>query len=72
MSQPAELLRRLKMLFHRRQLHHDLDEELRLHLDLRRQQQIEAGLPPEAARRAAHRKFGNTTRIQEKSAMTWG
>ena len=72
MSQPAELLRRLKMLFRRRQLHQDLDEELRLHLDLRRQQQMAAGLPPEAARRAAHRKLGNTTRIQEKSAMTWG
>jgi predicted permease len=72
MSQPADLLRRLKMLFHRRQLHSDLDEEFRLHLELRRQQQMAAGLPPEAARRAAYRKFGNTTRIQEKSAMTWG
>ena len=50
MSLPAEWLRRLKMLFHRRQLHNDLDEELRLHLELRRQQQIAAGLPPEAAR----------------------
>jgi predicted permease len=72
MSQPAELLRRLKMFFQRRQLHEDLDEEFRLHLDLRRQQQMAAGLPLEAARRAAHRKFGNTTRIQEKSVMTWG
>ena len=72
MSQPAELLRRLRMLFHRRQLHEDLDEEFRLHLDLRRQQQIESGLAPEAARRAAHLRFGNTTRVKEKSLMTWG
>jgi len=72
MSVPAELLRRLRMLFHRRQLHNELDEELRLHLELRRQQQIEAGLTAEAARRAAYRKLGNATRIQEKSAMTWG
>ena len=72
MSLPAELLRRLRMLFHRRQLHSDLDEELRLHLDLRRLQQIDAGLTPEAACRAAHLRFGNTTRMKEKSLMTWG
>ncbi len=72
MPQPAELLRRLRMLFHRRQLHEDLDEEFRLHLDLRRQQQIDSGLTPEAARRAAHLRFGNTTRMKEKSLMTWG
>jgi len=60
------------MLFHRRQLHSDLDEELRLHLDLRRQQQIESGVAPDAARRVAHLRFGNTTRIKEKSRMTWG
>ena len=72
MSQPAELLRRLRMLFHRRQLHDDLDEEFRLHLDLRRQQQIDSGLAPEAARRVAHLRFGNTTRMKEKSLMTWG
>jgi predicted permease len=72
MSYPAELLRRLRMIFHRRQLDADLEEEMRLHLDLRAQQQIDSGLPASAARRAAYRKFGNTTRIQEKSRMTWG
>jgi len=72
MSYPAELLRRLRMIFHRRELDADLEEEMRLHLALRQQQQIESGLPASAAQRAAHIKFGNTTRIQEKSRMTWG
>src|SRR5579859_2009776 len=72
MSLPAEFRRRLEMLLHRRQFRRDLDEELRLHLDLRREQQMASGLPPETARRAAQRRFGNTTRIKEKSYMTWG
>ena len=72
MSYPAELLRRLRMIFHRRQLDADLEEEMRLHLALRARQQIDSGLPASAARRAAYRKFGNTTRIQERSRMTWG
>ena len=72
MSLPGEWLRRLQMLFHRRQFRSDLEEEMRLHLELREEQQIEIGLSPKAAFSAAHRKFGNTTRIQEKSHMTWG
>jgi predicted permease len=68
----GELIRRLRMLFHRRQLDLDLEEEMRLHLELRRQQQIESGLLPLAARQAAHRRFGNVTRIKEKSMMSWG
>ena len=72
MSYPKELLRRLRMLFHRGQLDADLEEEMRLHRDLRGRQQMEAGLPPAAARRAANVKFGNPTSIQERSRMTWG
>jgi predicted permease len=72
MSQPAEFIRRLRMAFHRDELDRDLDEEMRLHRDLRRQQQLDAGLSPAAARRAANRRFGNVTRIKEKSQMTWG
>jgi predicted permease len=67
-----ELVRRLRMTRHRDQLDRDLEEEMRLHLDLRRQQLVDRGLSPDAARRTAHLKFGNTTRIKEKSQMTWG
>jgi predicted permease len=68
----GELIRRLRMIFRRRQLDLDLEEEMRLHLDLRRQQQIESGLSPTAASRAANRKFGNVAHLKEKSVMTWG
>jgi hypothetical protein len=68
----GELSRRLRMIFRRRQLDLDLEEEMRFHLELRRQQQIESGLSPTAASRAARRKFGNVAHIKEKSIMTWG
>jgi predicted permease len=68
----GELIRRLRMVFRRRQLELDLEEEMRLHLDLRRQQQIESGLSPTAASQAANRKFGNVAHLKEKSMMTWG
>jgi predicted permease len=72
MSLPGEIKRRIQMLFHRHQLQRDLEEEMRLHLEMRRQEQIDRGLPPGAAARAAHLKFGNTTRMKEKSLMIWG
>jgi hypothetical protein len=37
MSLPGELKRRIQMLFHRDQLRRDLEEEMRLHLELRGQ-----------------------------------
>ncbi|WP_158748912.1 ABC transporter permease [Acidobacterium sp. S8] len=72
MGLPGELKRRIQMLFHREQFRRDLEEEMRLHLDLRRQQQLDRGLSPVEAARAAHLKFGNTTRIKERSLMAWG
>ena len=72
MSLTGELKRRLRMLFHRNQFRQDLDEEMRLHLDLRRDQQMAAGAHAEAARQAALRRFGNTTQIREKSQRAWG
>src|ERR1700691_3440285 len=72
MSTPGEILRRLHMLLHRRRFQAELGEEMQLHLDLRQQQHIVAGLSPDTARFLASRKFGNATHIKEKSYMTWG
>ena len=69
MSLAGEWKRRLSMLLHRRRFQRELDEEVRLHLELRRQQQIASGLTPEAAGRSAQQRFGNVTRIKEKSQM---
>jgi predicted permease len=72
MSFASELKRRLDMLFHRGEFQSELDEEMRLHLELRRQQQIASGLTPEAAHRSTQQRFGNVTRLKEKSHMAWG
>ena len=72
MSRAGELKRRLDMLLHRGRFQRDLDDEMRLHLELRRQQQIASGIDPDAARWSAQRRFGNTARIKEKSHMAWG
>jgi predicted permease len=67
-----ELARRLRMLVHRRQFDADIEEELRLHLEMREQQQIEAGISADEARHAALRRFGNPTLLAEKSHSAWG
>jgi hypothetical protein len=67
-----ELARRLEMLLHRRQFDADLEEEMRLHLELRRQEQLQTGVTPEQAQAAAHRRFGNTTYQKEESRISWG
>src|SRR5271165_4833946 len=50
----------------------DLEEEMRLHLELRARDLAERGLPPEQAFDAARRQFGNRTNFQEISRQEWG
>src|SRR5580692_6459760 len=45
---------------------HDLERELRSHLDLEAEERQEAGLSLDQARYAAQRVLGNTTSIQEE------
>jgi hypothetical protein len=68
----SELGRRFWMLMRRQQFDADLGEEMRLHLELREQEQVRAGITPDDARYAALRRFGNTTLLKEKSHMAWG
>ena len=72
MSLAGEFKRQINMLFNRGRFQRDLDEEMRLHLDLRRQQQMARGLSDEDARHAASKRFGNTTLLREKSSSAWG
>jgi predicted permease len=67
-----ELGRRMEMLVHRRRFRADLEEEMRLHVDLRQQQQAERGLAADEARTAAMRRFGNPESIKERSHAAWG
>jgi putative ABC transport system permease protein len=68
----SELGRRLLMLLRRRRFDADLDEEMRLHRELREQEQIERGLSPKEARYAAQRRFGNDLVLREESRDMWG
>ncbi len=72
MEKLRELLRRIGMLQHRGQLASELQEEMQLHLELRRQQQIESGVPANDAAAAAHRRFGNPSLLRERSYTAWG
>jgi predicted permease len=68
----TEFARRLAMMLRGRQFDSELDEELRLHRELREQEQIKAGVDPEEARYAARRKFGNDLVLREESRDMWG
>jgi len=50
----------------------DLERELQSDLELEEEEQRERGLPPEEARYAARRAFGNTTLIKERTHEAWG
>ena len=68
----GKLARRLNMLLHRRQFDADLEEEMRLHLELRQEEQLQSGVTADDARATARRRFGNTTYIKEESHLAWG
>ncbi len=69
---PGEIARRLLALLHRDRYAADLEEEMRLHIQLRAGHLQGGGLGSEAARYAAIRRFGNSTSIQERSRDMWG
>jgi putative ABC transport system permease protein len=50
----------------------DLEREIKSDLELEEEDQREKGLPPEEARHAAKRAFGNEALIKEQSREAWG
>jgi predicted permease len=60
-------IRRVRAIFKPDQLADDLDAELQFHLSMREQLNRDQGLPPEEARFDAHRRFGNATRLKERT-----
>jgi hypothetical protein len=66
MSWPDELVRRIGMLWRRRRLDADLEEEMRLYLELRQQENLEPGVAVDDARRNAILKFGGIEQLKEE------
>lgn len=66
--------RRLRHLFNRRRSEAEMAEEMRQHLEHRASEFASEGLPPDEARYAAQRRFGNLASIQEQAreAQGWG
>src|SRR5436190_19859634 len=59
-------------LIRRRERESDLQDEIRAHLAMEQQENLESGMPPEEAHYAALRRFGNVTLAQERSREMWG
>ena len=62
----------LRWWFTRNREERDLDEEIRSHLAIEARERAWQGEPPESAKAAAQRAFGNVTRIREETRESWG
>jgi putative ABC transport system permease protein len=61
----------LKELFTQNRADADLERELRSHLEVETEEQLEKGVPPDEARYAAIRAIGNVPVIQEDTRLSW-
>ena len=61
-----------KFLFRRRQLDRDLEDEIRAHLEIEKQQRVERGETPGMAEQNARRALGNELLIKEVTREMWG
>jgi len=68
----GEFARRLRMLFAREKFNAELDEEIRLHRELRERELMRGGAAAADARDAAKRRFGNSLALREQSREMWG
>ncbi|MGA8408555.1 MAG: permease prefix domain 1-containing protein, partial [Candidatus Acidiferrales bacterium] len=55
----------------RKRILEELAQDIRDHLEHETQDNIARGMPPEEARYAALRKFGNVARVQEETRDVW-
>jgi predicted permease len=67
MNPIGRFAKKLSMLLGRKRFSSDLDEEMAFHREQTERELMAGGVAPEAARYAAMRQFGNTTRVKEES-----
>ena len=65
------MIRWNQMFSRRKRMMEDLDQDIRDFIERETQDNIERGMPPEEARYAALRKFGNVTRVREDTWEVW-
>ena len=65
MSRPRVWAARLRALFFRSQLERELDDEIRFHLEMQADRNIQAGMDPQQASQAAARSFGGVMLMKE-------
>ncbi len=65
-------LRKLGLLFRRKQFHDELAEEMSFHREQLQQEFQAGGMPPQEARFAAARQIGNVARLKEETLDTVG
>jgi len=68
----STMSRRLRLLLRRGRFERGLDEEMRLHMELRGDRLAAGGLSPEEARAMARRRFGNPLLAHDTSVDVWG
>jgi predicted permease len=68
----GELWRRLVYLTRRSSAQESLQEEIRLHIELRKERLRDTGLNPDDAEHEARRSFGNRSGVELKSREAWG
>ncbi|MFZ0394001.1 MAG: permease prefix domain 1-containing protein, partial [Terracidiphilus sp.] len=59
-------IRRMVNLFRRSRVNREIEAELRAHIEMRTEENIAAGMTPEAARRDALLRFGNPASTRER------
>ena len=72
MSRLSEILRRVGMLVRRGKFERELEEEMRLHRELKEKELIANGVEAQEARYAASRQFGNALYLRERGSEAWG
>src|SRR5712671_1664910 len=72
MSKLSEIWRRVQMLVRREKFARELEEEMRLHRELKEKELIADGLDASEARYAANRQFGNTMYLWERGREACG
>lgn len=67
-----DLVHRLKAIFRRKSVEHELDSELRVHIEFQVEKHIQAGLSPEDAARRVRSEFGGLDQVKEEYRDTLG